>query len=233
VAEEPRERTELNPRDMIQEPEEIRPLIERARRGEAEARDELFSRFRDRMLRMVRMRLDRRLQARIDSSDIVQEAFLEASRRLDEYLREPRLPFFLWLRCLTGQKLLFLHRHHLGVQCRDARREVRLYRGPFPETSSETIADHLLGKLTTPSQAALRAERKVRLQEALNTMDPMDREVLVLRHLEHLSNAEAAHEMGVEKSAASKRYVRALKKLKEILLRLDEGPREKTGGWEF
>jgi RNA polymerase sigma-70 factor (ECF subfamily) len=172
---------------------------------------------------MVALRLDRRLQGRIDASDIIQEAYLEASRRLADYLRQPPMPFFLWLRFLTGQKLVELHRHHLGAQARDAGREVSLYRGTLPETSSAALAAQLLGHQTRPSEAAIRAEMKVRLQEALNRMDALDREVLALRHFEQLSNAETARVLNLQESAASKRYMRALKKLKDILTSLPGG----------
>jgi RNA polymerase sigma-70 factor (ECF subfamily) len=127
------------------------------------------------------------------------------------------MPFFLWLRFITGQKLLELHRYHLGAQARDAGREVSLYRGSLPETTSAALAAQLLGHLTRPSEAAIRAETKVRLQEALNRMEPLEREVLALRHFEHLSNAETAQVLGIQESAASKRYLRALKRLKDIL----------------
>jgi RNA polymerase sigma-70 factor (ECF subfamily) len=169
---------------------------------------------------MVALRLDPRLQGRIDPSDVIQEAFLEASVRLPEYLRQADVPFFLWLRFLTGQKLVTLHRPHLGARMRDAGREVSLYRGRLPETSSAALAAQLLGHDPRPSEAAVRAERKLRLQAALNSMDPLDREVLALRHFEQLSNAETAQVLGLQESAASKRYVRALKKLKGILTRM-------------
>jgi RNA polymerase sigma-70 factor (ECF subfamily) len=146
---------------------------------------------------MVRLRLDPRLQSRIDPSDVLQEAFLEAAQRLPEYLRDPKMPFFLWLRFLTGQKLLALRRRHLGTEARDAGREVSLYRGAMPEASSACLAAQLLRRITTPLQAALRAEMKVRLQEALNRMDPLDREVLALRHFEQLSHVEAAEALGL------------------------------------
>src|SRR5207237_5104844 len=136
--------------------------------------------------------LDRRLQGRVDPSDVIQEAYLEVSRRLPEYLRDPSLPFFLWLRLVTGQKLALAHRQHLGVQARDAGREVSLYRGALPEATSAALAAHLLGRLTTPSQDAIKAELKLSIQEALNSMDPIDREVLTLRHFEQLSNSETA-----------------------------------------
>ena len=172
---------------------------------------------------MVALRLDQRLQGRLDASDVIQEAYLEASARLPEYLRQPALPFFLWLRFLTGQKMLELHRRHLGAHMRDAAREVSLYRGALPETSSAALAAQLLGHDTRPSEAAIRAERKIRLQEALNVMEPLDREVLALRHFEQLNNAETAQALGLQESAASKRYVRALKKLKDILTSLPGG----------
>src|SRR5439155_21592482 len=120
-------------------------------------------------------------------------------------------------RFITAQKLLVLHRRHLGAKARDANQEVSLYRGALPGATSESLAAQLLGRLTTPSQAAVRAEPQVRLQEALNNMESIDREVLALRHFEQLTNAEAAEVLGIEESATSNRYVRALKRLKKIL----------------
>src|SRR5215813_1128337 len=143
-------------------------LIERARAGDREALGALFARYRDRLRRMVEMRLDTRLQARLDPSDVVQEAYAEVAERLDEYLRDPKLPLFLWLRLVVGQRLLKLHRHHLGTQMRDAGREVSLYRSALPAASSAALAAQLLGRHTSPTQAALRAERILRVQEALN-----------------------------------------------------------------
>ena len=133
------------------------------------------------------------------------------------------MPFFLWLRFLAGQRLVDENRKHLGAAARDAGREISLYHGALPETSSAALAAHLLGRLTVPSQAAIRAERKIRLQEALNSLDPIDREVLALRHFEELSNTEAAAVLGLDKSAASKRYARALIRLKEILASMPGG----------
>jgi RNA polymerase sigma-70 factor (ECF subfamily) len=177
----------------------------------------LLEQHRQRLRRMIALRLDQRLQGRIDASDVIQEAYLEASTRLEEYLRQPTMPFYLWLRFLTGQKLLELHRHHLGAQMRDAGREVSLYRGSLPATSSAALAAQLLGHGTQPSEAAVRAERKIRLQEALNNLDPLDREVLALRHFEQLTTPEVAQILGIKEGAASKRYLRALGRLKEVL----------------
>src|SRR5215469_3663646 len=198
-------------------------LLEQARAGDQAALNELFARHRPRLRRMVELRLDRRLQPRIDASDVIQEAYVEAFTRLDEYLRERSYPLFLWLRLLVGERLLKLHRHHLGTQMRDAGLEVSIYRGALPAASSAALAAQLLGKHTSPTQAAVRAERMLRLQEALNTLDPLDREILSLRHFEELTRVEAAKVLDIEEGAAAKRYVRALKRLKIILAALPGG----------
>jgi RNA polymerase sigma-70 factor, ECF subfamily len=192
-------------------------LLRRAEAGDDKAIGELFERHRQRLRQMVCLRLDRRLSGRVDPSDVLQEAYLDHSRRISEYLTNPVVPFFLWLRSLTGQRLVDLHRHHLGAQMRDAGQEVSLYRGVLPQASSVSLANQLLGRMTTPTQAVARAELQLRLQEALNSLDPLDREILVLRHFEELSNNEAARVLGLQKSAASKRYLRAVVRLKDLL----------------
>jgi RNA polymerase sigma-70 factor, ECF subfamily len=201
-------------------------LLQRAVRGDHPGWGSLLDSHRERLKRMVALRLDRRLQGRIDPSDIIQETYLEAWSRLAEYLRDPRMPFFLWLRFLTGQKLVTLHRRHLGVQMRDPAAEVSLYGGALPEATSAALAGQLLGHDTRPSEAAIRAEMKIRLQEALNSMDATDREVLALRHFEQLSRGECAQVLGISVAAVSKRYFRALKRLKEILTNLPGGAGE-------
>jgi RNA polymerase sigma-70 factor (ECF subfamily) len=198
-------------------------LIERARAGDRAAVNEIFVRHRDRLRRMVDMRLDSRLQARLDASDVIQEAYVDVARRLDEYLQSPTLPLFLWLRLVVGERLLKLHRQHLGAQMRDAGREISLYRGALPAANSAALAAQLLGKHTSPTQAVVRAERMLRLQEALNTLDPIDREVLSLRHFEELTVAETARVLDIEESAAAKRYLRALKRLKAVLAAMPGG----------
>jgi RNA polymerase sigma-70 factor (ECF subfamily) len=192
-------------------------LMRRASAGDQEALAGVFAHYRDRLRQMVRLRLDRRLQGRLDASDVLQEAYLDFARRLPDYAREPKMPFYLWLRFLTGQRLIDLHRQHLGAKMRDAGHEVSLYRGALPQASSVSLAAQLLGRLTSASHAAVRAETQIRVQEALNRMDAMDREVLALRHFELLSNDETAAVLGLSKTAASNRYVRALKRLKELL----------------
>jgi RNA polymerase sigma-70 factor (ECF subfamily) len=199
---------------------DVAALLAEAAAGDKKALDQLFSRYRKRLKQMVRLRLNRLLQGRIDDSDILQDAYLEATRRLPEYLATKPLPFFLWLRHLTGEKLIDMHRRHLGAKMRDAAQEVSLHRGPMPAASSVCLAAQLLGRLTSPSQAAIKAETRLRVQEVLNGMDPLDREILALRHFEQLNNAEVAETLGLNESTASSRYLRALKRLKDELSHL-------------
>jgi RNA polymerase sigma-70 factor (ECF subfamily) len=202
---------------MPADPSGIEDLVHRVRAGDQGALATLFAVYRTRLRLMVRLRLDRRLQGRVDPSDVLQDAFLDITQRLPEYIVQPEMPFYLWLRLLTGQRLLALHRRHLGAQMRDAGQEVSLYRGALPQASSASLAAQLLGRLTSPTQAAIRAELQIRLQEALNELDPIDREILTLRHFEAMTNNETATVLGLQKAAASNRYIRALKRLKAVL----------------
>jgi RNA polymerase sigma-70 factor (ECF subfamily) len=195
-------------------------LLERARGGDCAALAELFQRHHGRLEQMVTLRMDRRLQGRLDPADVLQEAYLDVARRFPEYAADPALPFYVWLRMITGQRLVDLHRRHLGAKMRSAGLEVSLYRGDFPRASSASLAELLMGRLTTASRAVIRAETQLRVQEALNAMDPIDREVLVLRHFELLSNEETAQVLGIKPSAASNRHVRALKRLKDVMAQL-------------
>jgi RNA polymerase sigma-70 factor (ECF subfamily) len=192
-------------------------LTGRIHAGDHHALGDFFARHRERLRRMVRLRLDRRLQRRIAPEDVLQEAFLDAARRLAEYAADPRMPPFLWLRFLTMQQLQSLHRLHLGAKSREAGREVSLYNGSLPAADSRSLAAQLLGRLTTPSRAAIRAEIQIKIQDALNAMDPIDCEVLALRHFEELDNGETAAVLGIHKGAAINRYIRALRRLKDIL----------------
>src|SRR5438876_7082291 len=202
---------------MTPESDESKDLLQRAAGGDQQALRDLLALHRDRLKRMVHLRLSRRLQGRVDDSDVLQEAFLDITGRLHEYAADPKLPFFLWLRHMTGLKLAEVHRRHLGTQLRDADREVTLHRGGLPEADSMSLAAQLLGKLTTPSQAAIKAETRLRVQEVLNSMDPIDREVLALKHFEQLSTSEIAEVLGLSKAGAGSRYLRAIKRLREIL----------------
>lgn len=179
---------------------------------------DLFVEHRDRLRRMVEVRLDRRAAGRVDPSDVLQETFIEASSRLGDYLDDPPMPPFLWLRFLTSQRLMAIHRRHLGVQKRAAEREISLQQPFAAPTDSFTLSRQLADRLTSPSLAALRNEIYVFLQEVVDSMDPLDREILSLRHYEELTNREAACELGISEPAASKRYVRALQRLREALL---------------
>jgi RNA polymerase sigma-70 factor (ECF subfamily) len=195
----------------------IDDLVRRAAAGEESAMAELFDRHRDRLRRMVRLRLDRRLQGRVDPSDVLQDAYVDLVERLPEYASRPGLPFFLWLRLVVGERLLRVHRHHLGAALRDAGREISLHQGGMPHASSASLAAQLLGRITSASQAAARMELQHLLQEAINGMEPIDREVIALRHFEDLSNDEVGIALGLSKAAASKRYVRAMVRLKGIV----------------
>jgi RNA polymerase sigma-70 factor (ECF subfamily) len=193
------------------------PLLRRGAAGDQDALVELWDRYRERLKRMVRLRLDRRLQGRLDPSDVLQEAFIDFARRASEFAENPEVSLFLWLRTLTGQRLQMLHRQHLGAKMRDAAREISLHRGPMPQATSISLAAQLLGHFTSASAKLARAEMQVQLQEALNGLDPIDREILALRHFEELSNAETAAFLGIDPSAASSRHVRALWRLRQVL----------------
>lgn len=196
--------------------------LEQLEKGGEQAVAELFSKYRDRFERMVAFRLDRRLYGRIDADDVLQEAYLEISRRIGDYLKDPYTSFFVWARQITWQTLLMAHRRHLGSQKRNAGLEVALHRRGAGDATSMSLAAHLVAHLTSPSQAAIREERYSQLREALQKMDEIDREVLALRHFEHLGNNEVAEVLGIQPKAASNRYVRALKRLQEIVTAMPE-----------
>jgi RNA polymerase sigma-70 factor (ECF subfamily) len=190
-------------------------LLGRVSGQDEQALPELFRRHRERLRKMVRLRRDRHLGGRLDSTAVLQQLYLDVSRHIDEYLAEPSQSFFLWLRSVASQCLQALHRQHLGAQW-DAGQELSLYRGAMPPVHSASLAAQLLGDRVA-NQAATRAEMLLRLQVALNGMDPLDREILALCHFEELTNDEAAAVLGIDRAAASQHYVRALKRLREIL----------------
>jgi len=199
---------------LLDESSEVSRLLRQAAEGDVQAVDALFSRYEPRLKRMVRLRLNRKLHARVDASDVLQDAYLEVAKRLADYLRNPSLPFFLWLRHVTGQKLIDVHRKHLGAQARDASRDFSLDGAAGPAATSENLAVQLIGRLSSPSTAAQKAELRAQVQEALEGLDPIDREVLTLRHFEQLTNVETAALLSLGASSASSRYLRALKRLK-------------------
>jgi RNA polymerase sigma-70 factor, ECF subfamily len=183
---------------------------------------ELLAAHRERLLRMIRFRMDRRLTGRLDPEDVLQEAFVQADQRIEHFPQGgdgelAGLSAFIWLRLIVEQTLIDAHRRHLGAQRRDAGREVSLAKPTSPVATSHSIAGRLVGAITSPSQAALRNEREAQLAATLAKMSELDQEVIALRHFEQLSNSEVAAVLGIETKAASIRYVRALKRLKELL----------------
>jgi RNA polymerase sigma-70 factor (ECF subfamily) len=188
----------------------------RVRRGDRDALATLFAAQEARLRRWVQMRLDSRLQGRLSPSDIVQEIYLAAEQRLEHFQTLPEMPFRVWIRLLADQRLVDVHRRHLGAQVRDAGKEVTLDRNS-PTASAADLGALLVGDLTSPSQDAIRAETLDILLRAVEAMDPIDREILALRHFDELTNDEVAHVLGIAKGTASKRYVRALARLRLIL----------------
>ncbi len=180
----------------------------------------LFDEHRARLRLLASFRLDPRLRGRVDVDDVLQESFVSASGRAEHAPHEDGTRAFLWLRLIVLQTLVDLHRRHLGAQMRDAEREVHW---PTPAGSSDTslsLVSRLVGQLTSPTHAARRAELGQLLRGALDRMDPIDREVLALRHFEELSNGEVAQVLGIQSNTASIRYVRALRRLRELLAEL-------------
>ena len=195
-------------------------LILRLKQGDESALAECFSRHRPRLWRMVHFRMDPRLHGRVDADDILQESYLAAAARIAHFHDDSSSSLFIWLRMIVGQTLVDVHRRHLETQKRDARREVAPRPRHGVQSTSLSIARQLLGQLTSPSRAAMRAEAAEQLENALEAMNPTDREVLALRHFEELTNSEVAEVLGIEQKAASIRYVRAIKRLKDILAEL-------------
>ena len=180
---------------------------------------ELLESYRERLRRMIGLRIEPRLRGRIDASDVIQESFLEVSRRVPDYLvGDAAMPFYLWVRFLTGQKLLQLHRFHMGAAIRDARREVPIPDEGAPAASSIVLAGALVDAGLTPSQLVSRDEEVERLGACLEGMKEIDREILALRHFEQLRNQEVAQVLGLTEATASWRYLRALKRLKDEMI---------------
>ncbi len=197
-------------------------LERRLRGGDTQALAELFSLERERLWRLVHFRMAEALRGRLEPDDVLQEAFLAASQRLGHYADSPAASPFIWLRMVVNQTLVDLHRRHLGAQRRDAAREVSLDGAPFAQATSASVAIRLVGAFTSPSVAAARADMLSLVQTAIEQMDPLDREVLALRHFEELTNSEVAEALGIEQKAASIRYIRALRRLKEILAQVPD-----------
>jgi RNA polymerase sigma-70 factor (ECF subfamily) len=194
-----------------------------ARTGAADDRElgEVFGAHANRLRRMVEFRLDRRLRGRIEADDILQEVYLAARQRMAHSPADgsPEA-MFIWLRQVALQTLIDLHRRHFGAQMRSVSREISLFSGSASPSTSELIAVELSAHMTTPSHVSMREETLKQLEEALEGMNEVDREILALRHYEELSNSEVAQVLGISQTAASNRYVRALARLKEVLTRI-------------
>jgi RNA polymerase sigma-70 factor (ECF subfamily) len=191
-------------------------LLNRTAHGDRAARDELLVRHRQRLRQAVAYRLDRRLAARVDPSDVVQEVLAEAARKLPDYLRERPLPFYPWLLQMALERLVTLHRRHVQAQRRSVRREEPGLL-PLPDESASELADRLVASASSPSQRLLRREARERVRAALMLLAPADREVLELRHLEQLSVAETAAVLGTSTGAAKARHLRAVQRLRALL----------------
>jgi RNA polymerase sigma-70 factor (ECF subfamily) len=191
-------------------------LLERAGRGDDLARQRLLERHRSRLKRMVAVRMDRRLAARLDPSDVVQEALADAARDLPAYLKSRPMAFYPWLRQLAWDRLLRSHRHHIDIRMRSVDRE-RAGFLPLPDESALDLASRLVSAGTSPSGQLIRQEIRERVRATLARMAPRDREVLVLRYLELLTNAEIAEVLGISEGAVKVRHFRALERFRGLL----------------
>lgn len=195
----------------------VEALLTRAADGDAAAAGALVLQYEDRLRRAVRLRLDARVARRVDVDDVLQETRVEALRRLPEFLAERAVPLRIWLRFLALQQCVTLTRRHLGAAVRDVRRE-RPFEVESPgDATSMALEQALSAQMTTPSRAAVRGETQAGLRAAVASLEPFDREVLCLRHFEGLDNAEASTVLGIPPATASKRYVRALVRLRDAL----------------
>jgi len=204
-----------------------RQLRAQLRKGGERALAGLFVQYRDQLHRLIEMRLDPRLHSRVDASDVLQESFLDASHRLWDYLDRPKMHFFSWLRFLVCQRLAAVHRWHFRRRKRDPRQETSLSTIWRDGPDSKGAVGEPCAADTPPSGAAIRLELVQTLHAVLDRLEPADREILVLRHFEELTNGQAAAKLGLTKAAASKRYTRALGRFKDVAL-----PMLEAGGWD-
>jgi RNA polymerase sigma-70 factor (ECF subfamily) len=200
--------------------EALRELDAHMRAGEQEALAQVFTACRDRLRQVITFRLDDRLRNRIDPDDVLQEAFLAASQRLGHYAGSSYTSPFLWLRAILSQTMVELYRRHIGAQKRNPDQEVRIDAAPFPQATSTSLAIQLVGSATSPGERVARSDIMGMVERAIESMGPLDQEVLALRHFEELSNREVAEVLGIEQKAASIRYVRAIRRLRDVLAQM-------------
>ena len=197
---------------------ETMEFVDRLRHGGPIEVEAEFSKFYARLHAMVAMRMDHRIRARVDAEDILQEVFLEFQKSIHSYLENPDTTPYLWLRAITARHLHVVHRRHLKVQSRSVNPELgKPVDHACPDASSASLASYLLGRFSTPSQKLLRVELQQRVQQALTSLSPIDREILALRHFEMMTNQEIAMVLEISEAAASNRYFRALKRIKIVL----------------
>jgi RNA polymerase sigma-70 factor (ECF subfamily) len=204
-------------KDMAEESIDIQGFLERAREGDQSAIEELFKRYRGRLRKAIAMRIDRRLAARVDASDVLQETYLEAFRRLPKYLSQEEMPFYLWLHWIAREKVLALHRRHLGAGKRAVTYEAPLLPA---DTSATFVSAVIAGREPSPSQALAKTELAERLRQAMGQLDDDERDLILWRHFEQLSARDMAQLMKISEAAASKRYIRAVERLRTILIGL-------------
>ena len=192
-------------------------LLLQAKAGNADAVDRLLAKHREPVRRMIDLRLDPAIAQRLDASDVVQDVLIEASRRLQDYLKSPPMPFHLWLRHIAKDHIIDAHRRHHQAQKRGVDREQPIHRPAFGDHSSLELAAQLMDHELTPASAAIQQEMQRRLREAIGQLDEDDREVILMRHYEMLANQEAAAALGLTEAAASMRYLRAVRKLRDLL----------------
>lgn len=201
---------------MLPNPPETQELLEQVRQGKPQAVDQLLAHHRAPVRRLIDLRLDRAIARRVDASDIVQDVLLEASRRLGEYLHDPAMPFHLWLRHIAQDHVIDAHRRHRQAQRRTVDREQPM-RSVLADGSSVELIGALIDRELTPATQAIRHEMEKRFAEVLATLGEEDREIILMRHFEQLSNQEAAAALGLTEAAASMRYLRAVRRLRESL----------------
>lgn len=204
--------------------QETDDLLERVEAGDSDALGLLLQQHRDRLRRMVMLRMDQRLVHRLDASDIVQEGLTDAARKLPDYLQNRVIDFYPWLRRLTWERLIQAHRKHLHAQLRSVRREQVLTPGPNA-TSQARLVDRLMGNFTSPSNAAEKREEVARMQLAIETLAREDQELLLLRYVEQLSPQEAAQVLSIKPNTFSQRHLRLLTKLRRLMQRESDDSR--------
>ena len=193
---------------MWPESDKTAELLAGAKAGDAEAGPQALERHRDALRRMVQMRLDRKVQQRVDVSDVVQDVIIEASQRLDDYLKNPAMPFHLWLRHMARDRIIDMHRRHRVSAKRSVDREQQLVVNAAQDHSTIEIVAQICDRQMTPAAAATMRELAVRFEAAIEQLEEQDREVVLMRHFEQLSNQEVAQALGLSEPAASMRYLR-------------------------